>query len=230
METISLIFLQRHLTTAIASRFFKNDAISISVGITTFIILIFGEIIPKTFARTHAERLSPFVIRILQAQYYIFIPVIAPVVWLINKVLGNNAQIRGRLVTKNDIEYMINKAEKEQSMDSKQIELISSVLEFPSIKVKDIMVPRSQIKYLDHDMSYDDILEYATDDQYSRYPVCDGDLESTIGFLHLKDLTFIQNGAREKFKMDEHLKPQFFVYEHMKINAVFDHMNKRKPI
>ena len=216
------------LTTAIASRFFKNDAISISVGITTFIILIFGEIIPKTFARTHAERLSPFVIRILQAQYYIFIPVIAPVVWLINKVLGNNAQIRGRLVTKNDIEYMINKAEKEQSMDSKQIELISSVLEFPSIKVKDIMVPRSQIKYLDHDMSYDDILAYATDDQYSRYPVCDGDLESTIGFLHLKDLTFIQNGAREKFKMDEHLKPQFFVYEHMKINAVFDHMNKKK--
>ena len=88
------------LTTAIVSRFFKNDAISISVGITTFIILIFGEIIPKTFARTHAERLSPFVIRILQAQYYIFIPVIAPVVWLINKVLGNNAQIRGRLVMK----------------------------------------------------------------------------------------------------------------------------------
>ena len=123
---------------------------------------------------------------------------------------------------------MINKAEQEQSMDSKQIELISSVLEFPSIKVKDIMVPRSQIKYLQKDMNYDQILEYATEDEYSRYPVVDEDLENTIGFLHLKDLTFIQNGAREKFKMLEHLKPQFFVYEHMKINAVFDHMNKKK--
>ena len=100
------------LTTAIASRIFESEAVGISVGITTFLILIFGEIIPKTFARTHAEKLSAFVIRILQTQYYLFIPVIAPVVWLINKVLGDNAQIRGRLVTKNDIEYMINKARK----------------------------------------------------------------------------------------------------------------------
>ena len=90
------------------------------------------------------------------------------------------------------------------------------------------MVPRSQIKFLNKDMNYEEeILEYASEDEYSRYPVCHGDLENTIGFLHLKDLTFIQNGAR-KFKILEHLKPQFFVYEHMKINAVFDHMNKKK--
>ena len=90
------------------------------------------------------------------------------------------------------------------------------------------MVPRSQIKYLDHDMSYDDILAYATDDQYSSTQFVMVILKAQL-VSPLKDLTFIQNGAREKFKMDEHLKPQFFVYEHMKINAVFDHMNKRKP-
>jgi putative hemolysin len=220
--------LAASMTTTISSRYFENDALSISVGITTFIILVFGEIIPKTFARTHAEALSVIVIRILQFNYYLFYPLITFIVWFINRVLGNNAQLRGRLVTRNDIEYMINKAEKENSMDSKQIELISSVLEFPSIKVKDIMIPRSQIKFLNKDMSYPEILEYASEDEYSRYPVCDGDLENTIGFLHLKDLTFIQNGAREKFKILDHLKPQFFVYEHMKINSVFDHMNKKK--
>ena len=220
--------LAASLATTVATRIFEHDAVGIAVGATTFIILIFGEIIPKTFARTHAEKLAVFTIRILQIQYYLLFPIVIPLVWLIHRVLGDNAQLRGRLVTKNDIEYMINKAEQEQSMDSKQIELISSVLEFPSIKVKDIMVPRSQIKYLQKEMSYDQILEYATEDEYSRYPVVDEDLENTIGFLHLKDLTFIQNGAREKFKMLEHLKPQFFVYEHMKINAVFDHMNKKK--
>lgn len=220
--------LAASMTTTISTRYFENDALSISVGVTTFIILVFGEIIPKTFARTHAEALSVAVIRILQVNYYAFYPIITLIVWFIHRVLGNNAQLRGRLVTKNDIEYMISKAEKENSMDSKQIELISSVLEFPSIKVKDIMVPRSQIKFLNMDMNYEEILDYASEDEYSRYPVCDGDLENTIGFLHLKDLTFIQNGAREKFKILEHLKPQFFVYEHMKINAVFDHMNKKK--
>ena len=101
------------LSTVISSRFFKDDAIGIAVGLTTFVILIFGEIIPKTFARTHAESMSVFVIRVLQVFYVCLYPLIKLMVWVINTVLGENAQLAGRLVTKNDIEYMIQKAEKE---------------------------------------------------------------------------------------------------------------------
>jgi len=220
--------LAASLTTAITGRFFKDDAVGISVGITTFVILIFGEIVPKTFARHHAEKLSFAVISVLKGIYYILFPLIAGTVWFIHRILGESAQLRGRLVDKTDIEYLISKAEKEKSMDSKQIELISSILEFPAIKVKDIMVPRSQVKFLLKGMSFDQILKYVKEDNYSRYPVCEQDLEHTIGFLHVKDLAFVSSAQRESINIDSMVKAPFFVYEHMKINAVFDHMNRKK--
>lgn len=216
------------LTTVLATRIFKEDAIGIAVGATTFIILIFGEIIPKTFARTHAENLSLFVIRVLQVFYYALYPVIKIMVWVIHTVLGENAQLSGRLITKDDIEYMIQKAEKENTMDSKQIDLINSILEFPKIKVKDIMIPRKEVKYIQLDSSYKSIVDVVGADTHSRYPVCDGELENIKGFLHVKSLAFVQDREKENFNLENLLKEPFFVYEHMKIQAVFDHMNRKK--
>lgn len=220
--------LAASLTTTLATRYFKSDAVGISVGVTTILILIFGEIIPKTFARGHAEKLSVSIIRILQFMYYLISPVVIPLVWLIHRVLGENAQLRGNVVTRSDLEYMVNKAEKDRTIDSKHIELLTSILEFPSIRVKDIMIPRTNVKYIKKSMAFSDILDYAKLDAFTRYPVCDGDLDHAIGFLHIKDLAFIRNGEIEKFKTENYVKPYFFVYEHMKINAVFDHMNRKK--
>ena len=216
------------LVTSITSRFFHNDVVSISTGLTTLVILIFGEIIPKTFARTHAEKLSIAVIRILQIFYYLLFVFIQPMTWFIVKVLGKNAQISGRLVTRDDIEFMINKAEKEKTMDSKQLDLINSVLEFPTIKVKDVMIPRNKVKFLQADASFDDLIKTAELDVHSRYPVCKGELENVIGFLHIKDLAFVEHDKRKSFNVENYVKTPFFVYEHMRIQAVFDHMNRKK--
>jgi putative hemolysin len=220
--------LAASLTTTIASRFFDDDAIGISVGLTTLIILIFGEIIPKTFARTHAEKLAFYVIRILQMLYYLLFPLIISMVWVIEKVLGENAELTGRIVTKNDIEYMISKAEKEKTMDSKQLDLLTSILEFPTIKVKDIMVPRSKVTYIKLGTSYEDVIKTVKENTHSRYPVVDGDLDKTIGFIHVRDLALIEDEDVDNFKIEKFLKNPFFVYEHMKIQAVFDYMNRKK--
>ena len=214
------------LTTTIAARVFASDAVGISVGITTIIILIFGEIIPKTFARTHAEKLSYPVIRILQFMFYCLFPIIKLTVVIIETVLGKNAQLTGRLVTKDDLEYMISKAEKEKTMDSKQLDMLNSILEFPKIKVKDIMIHRQRVKFINKQSSLEDILELVQTDVHSRYHVSDGEIDNILGFLHVKDLAFIQD--RKNFDIQKYLKEPFFVYEHMKIQAVFDHMNRKK--
>ena len=218
--------LAASLTTQVSTRFFKSDALGISVGITTFIILIFGEIIPKTFARTHAEKLSTGVIRILQLNYYLLYPVVKTMVFIIRTVLGENAEITGRVVKSNDIEYMVSRAEKEKTMDSKQLDLLNSILEFPMIKVKDIMISRSKVKHIQLKESFENILKIVNEDAHSRYPVCDGELDNLMGFLHVKDLVSINN--QKSFKLTKLLKAPFFVYEHMKIQAVFDHMNRKK--
>ncbi len=216
------------LATTISARIFDNDAIAYSVGFTTFFILIFGEIIPKTFARTHAEKLATFILFVLQLLYYAMYPFIRAMVWFIQRVLGDNAQLNSRMITKDDIEYMVGKAEKEKTIDAKQLDLLNSILEFPKIKVKDIMVHRTKVKYLQLKSTFSDVLKTTKYDKHSRYPVCDGDLENTMGFLHVKDLAFVKSKEREAFKMESLLKAPFFVYEHMKIQAVFDHMNRKK--
>ncbi len=219
--------LAASVTTSIATRIFKSDAVGISTGVVTIIILIFGEIIPKTFARTHAEKLSVFIIYVLRLKYYILYPIIQGMVVVIKAVLGENAELTGRLVTKNDIEYMISKAEQDKTMDSKQLDLLNSILEFPTIKVKDIMIPRLEVKYIQNTFNFREIIDFVDVDNYSRYPVCEGELENTVGFLHVKDLAFVRGEDKQKFAVSDYLKEPFFVYEHMKIQAVFDYMNRK---
>ncbi|WP_127718418.1 hemolysin family protein [Halobacteriovorax sp. HLS] len=216
------------LMTTITARVFSSDSIGIAVGITTFVILIFGEIIPKTFARTHAETLAVPTIRFLQSWYIVLFPIIKSIVWFITTFLGENAELTGRLITKLDIEYMVQKAEKENTIDSKQVDLLHSVLDFPKIKVKDIMIPRQKIKYLKTTMNYKEVLSVVEADAHSRFPVCEDELENMKGFLHVKELVFLDPDHRDSFKIENHLKTPFFVYEHMKIQAVFDHMNRKK--
>ena len=147
---------------------------------------------------------------------------------IIEIVLGKNAHVRSRLVTKDDIEVMVEMAEEERTMDSKQIDLLNSILEFPSIKVKDIMVPRTSIEGIRKESKFAEIIKRVREVAHSRYPVYEEDLDEVLGFLHVKDLAFTSAEEQQNFDVTKYVKPPFFVYEHMKIQAVFDHMKKKK--
>jgi len=217
------------LATTISQRLFSNDALSISVGVTTLVILIFGEIIPKTFARSRAENLALPIIRILQLFYYLLWPFIKMFMLIINAVLGDSAQLRGRIVTQNDIEFMVNQAEEKKSIDSKQIDLLNSILEFPRIKVKDIMTPRNKVHSVSLDAQFDEVVALVREVQHSRYPVFENELDNIQGFLHVKDLSFVTTEERDgSFRVEKYLNSAFFIHEHMKIQAVFDYMNRKK--
>lgn len=216
------------LSTSIAQRYLANDALAISVGVTTVMILLFGEIAPKTIGRGRAEKFAPVCVLILMGFYYALYPVVKIFMIIIKMVLGENATVRSRAVTKDDIEIMVEMAEEDRTIDSKQIDLLTSILEFPSIKVKDIMVPRTSIEAIKKEASFDDIIGLVREVAHSRYPVYQESLDDVLGFLHIKDLSFVTDHERKIFDVTKYLKPPFFVYEHMKIQAVFDHMNRKK--
>lgn len=216
------------LSANIAERFFSNDALAISVGVTTMMILLFGEIAPKTLGRGKAEKFAPFCILVLIAFYFALWPVVKAFTKIIQLVLGKDATIRSRAVTIDDIEVMVEMAEEERTMDSKQIDLLNSILEFPSIKAKDIMVPRTQIEALKKSSSFIEVIKVVKEVAHSRYPVYEEDLDNVLGFLHVKDLAFMALEDQKNFDIQKFIKPPFFVYEHMKIQAVFDHMNRKK--
>lgn len=214
------------LATTIAQSFFDNEALSYSVGITTILILIFGEIIPKTFMRNHAERLLIPITWILRICYYLLYPAVQIFMLIIRTVLGENASLQEKIVTKDDIEFMVNEAEKEKSIDSKQLDLLNSILEFPTIKVKDIMTPRTNVHAIKRDFTYDQIIELIREVHHSRYPIFDDDLDDVVGFIHVKDVIF--QADKNDFSLENFMNDPFFVYEHMKLQAVFDHMNRNK--
>lgn len=216
------------LSTSITERLFQNDALAISVGITTVVILLFGEIMPKTFARGRSEKFAPICVALLMVFYYLLFPVVKIFMQIIQFVLGKNAHVRGRVVTKDDIEVMVEMAEEEKTMDSKQLDLLTSILEFPSIKVKDIMVPRTSIEAIKRESSFMQVMGVVREVAHSRYPVYGEDLDDVLGFLHVKDLAFASPEEQKNFDVSKYVKPPFFVYEHMKIQAVFDHMNRKK--
>lgn len=216
------------LSTNIAERLFSNDALAISVGATTLMILLFGEIAPKTFGRGNSEKYAPYCCLILIGFYYLMWPIVKAFTMIIQLVLGKNANVRSRAVTKDDIEVMVEMAEEDRSIDSKQLDLLNSILEFPSIKVKDIMVPRIKIEGMKKTTSFTEVIRTVRDVAHSRYPVYGEDLDDVLGFLHVKDLAFMSPDEQRNFDITRYLKPPFFVYEHMKIQAVFDHMNRKK--
>lgn len=214
--------------TIIAQTYFENDAVSYSVGFTTILILIFGEIIPKTFMRNFAEKLIVPVAFILRIFYYALFPAVQLFMFIIRSVLGEGASLQERMITKDDIEFMVGEAEKERSIDSKQIDLLTSILEFPTIKVKDIMTPRTSVYAIKTDSTFEDMVALINETKHSRYPVFSDDLDSTLGFIHVKDITLAAINDRENFDIARYTNEPFFVYEHMKIQSVFDHMNRKK--
>ena len=216
------------LTTTISQRLFDNDVIAISVGVTTLFILIFGEIIPKTFARSQAELIITPVVRILQFCFYALYPVVKIFMFIITRILGSKASIQGRVVTKEDLQFMVDKAEQEETIDSKQIDLLSSVLEFPTIKVKDIMVARNQVDMLDKESTFYEVIDMIREMGHSRYPVFDSEFDKVVGFIHVKDLAFVTPQERDHFDITKYMNEPFYIFEHMRIQAVFDHMNRKK--
>lgn len=216
------------LTTTISQRLFASDAIAISVGFTTLLILIFGEIIPKTFARSKAEVIVVPVIRVLQIFYVILYIPMRIFMFVINTVLGESAGIQGRVVTSDDLQFMVDKAEREKTIDSSHLDLLSSVLEFPTIKVKDIMVPRNQVDSLDLESNYFEVIDIIREKGHSRYPIYDTVFDKIVGFVHVKDLAIVTANEREHFDLKKYMNDPFFIFEHMKIQAVFDYMNRMK--
>jgi CBS domain containing-hemolysin-like protein len=216
------------MITVVTTRYFGSTHLGIAVGISTIAILLFGEIIPKTFGMANAERISVPAIKFLQLNYYTLFPIVHIMSWLTKKLLGESAIIRAKLITKRDLEYMVSKAGREKTIDSKQLDMLSNILEFPTIKVKDIMIPRQEIKYVQADWKYDELLDYVKLNVHSRFPVCEENLDRCIGFLHTKALLALEENLMANFTAKDIVKDPFFVFENMKIQMVFEAMNRKK--
>ncbi|MCB9638278.1 MAG: HlyC/CorC family transporter [Myxococcales bacterium] len=226
--------LASSLATTISQRIFQNQGVAIAVGVMTFFILVFGEIVPKTYAKHHATQVAHRVFPILQLSYWGFYVMTGMLVtlaaWAV-RIFGGNIHRSGPFMSEEDLEYMISLGTREGVLHSEKERLLKSVLEFDDITLREIMVPRINVVALSVDASRKELLELAQDASHSRIPVYRDNMDHIVGILYLRDLFRMYTANGESGLGEDWaplLRTPYFVPSTMKVSDLLSEFQRRK--
>ena len=212
------------IATALAIDFFSEGGVGIATGIMTIVILIFGEITPKTLASQNAEKISLKVVRFISLLVYIGTPVVAVfnvVTNFIIRILGGNPAKQTPLITEAELKTMVNVSHEEGVLEVDEREMINNVFDFGDAKAKDVMTPRTDMVSISTEDTYEEIVEAFREERYSRLPVYQDNIDNIVGILHLKDMAFI---SKADFDLETLMREPFFTYEFKGISELFSEM------
>ena len=209
------------LAADLSIKIFHNSAIAITTGVMTFLVLIFGEITPKTFAKHNAVTMSIATINILKLFYRLFYPIsfflntIAS--WLI-KMMGGSVEKKGPKITENELEFLISVSEKEGVLENQKKEMLHSIFEISDTYAKEVLIPRTEMIAISVKASIDSIVDLAKETGYSRIPVYEGRLDNIIGILYVKDLLKFFIGDLKQLDLKKILRKVYFIPETKKLD------------
>ncbi|AKS37472.1 hypothetical protein NP92_03160 [Anoxybacillus gonensis] len=198
-----------------------------TVGMT-ILILIFGEVLPKSLAKEHAESFSLLISDVLYMLIQLFTPVTALLVMLkklVSKFVGHQADIPS--VTEEEIKVMVNLSEEEGVIDNKEKELVHRSLDFNDILVGEIFTPRIDMVAVEVNQPVEEIRDIFLRERYSRVPVYEGDIDNVIGILSESDF-FSQLVQGKEVNVRELLRTPLFVVESMRISTLLPELQKSK--
>jgi CBS domain containing-hemolysin-like protein len=221
------------LVALVAEEAGAGRALALLTGIATLIILLFGEITPKTFAKRHASGFAVLVMPAVAAFYYLLYPVVLLLVQvprLLSRWAGMDGVVASESVTSEELEYLIELGAKQGSIDKVREELLSSVLAFTEVLVKEIMTPRTQVVALRENATYDEAMKLVTESELSRIPVFHESLDEVVGVLNSKSLLLEMRKGNQpaQFQLAKYVKKPFFVPESMKVSRLLTEMQRRK--
>ncbi len=178
------------LAARIMEQIFVSASIGLTTGVMTFLILIFGEITPKTFAKNNAQTVAIFNMKILKIFYYVSYPItfiMSFFVSLILKITGGSADNNSKM-TEDELEFLISVGEKEGVLGVSKGEMLGNIFDISDMHVKEVMVPRIDIKALNEKSTKEEFLELFKKTEFSRIPVYRESLDNIIGILYIKDV------------------------------------------
>lgn len=216
------------LATSLAIERFNSAGAGIATGILTLLILIFGEITPKSLATIHAEKLSLYYSGII----YFLTQLLTPVIFVINKLslgilrlfrINPNAKLHS--MTENELRTFVEVSHEEGVIESEERKMITNVVDFGDSIAKDIMVPRIDMEFASIDLTYDELVDTFAVEKFSRLPVYSETRDNIVGIVNLKDLFFYQD-SKEDFKIEKILREPYFTYEFKKTSELLIEMRK----
>ena len=218
------------IITAFALSIAGNNAISIAIatGVATLIVLIFGEITPKTVAMEHPEKIALLIARPLRLIMTILAPIAAILNFFISIVLrpfGFSNEKKESSFTENELKTMLEVGFEEGVIEQDEHKMIGNVMEFDDILAKDVMTPRTDMIVIDLDFAYSEVLEVFSKAGMSRLPVFQENIDHIVGVLHIKD--FILADSKDKaFSVKKYMREPFFTLELKHIRELFKEMRR----
>ncbi len=205
------------LATTLAIDIFGSAGAGIATGILTVLILIFGEISPKTMATLRAERISLRFAKII----WCFMTVITPVIFVIQSlsmgflrlfgVRGDEAQ---RTMTESEFRTIVDVGHESGVIEDEEKVMINNMFDFGDTQAKDIMIPKIDMIFAQADSTYEELVALFRKEKFTRIPVYEDSTDDVIGILNVKDLLLCED--REHFSLRNILRKPYFTYEQKK--------------
>lgn len=214
-------------TTVLATDLFGNYAVSVATGVLTILVLIFGEITPKTFATLYNEKLALKYAKIIYGIMWL----LTPVIFFINKLsflvmllFKIDKSAKKSTYTENELKTIVNVSHEEGVIEAGEREMLQNIFEFGDRQAKDIMIPRPDVCMTDVNSTYEEIMDIFRANRYTRIPIYEDSTDNVIGIINIKDLLLYRHG--ESFSIRNYLRQPYFTYEYKNLSDLLLEMKK----
>jgi len=218
------------LATVLATRTFGARGVAPATAVMTVLVLTFGEILPKSFAKENAERLALAVSRPM----LVLMKVLTPVVWPFLKLRSvgrqkeDGQEDESPTMTEEELKYMVEAIQEEGVLEPQESELVQSALDFDEITAQEILTPRVDVEALDIAAPSDELLKTVTSVHYSRMPVFEETVDNIQGVVRTRDIleAAMKNGGR--VDLARLMTPCMYIHKTMKLSRLLRMFQKNK--
>ena len=215
------------ISTSLAIHLFGNTGAGIATGNLTFLILIFGEVTPKTMATIKADSMS----LTAAAPIGFLMKILTPVIFIINKLslglmflLHVNIKDAQKKMTEEELRTIVDVSQENGVIEHEERDMMHNLFDFGDAAAKEIMVPRIDMTFVQADATYQEVLDIFRQDMFTRLPVYEDSTDNVIGIINMKDF-LLQNDTPE-FSVRNLLREPYFTYEHKNTADLFLEMRK----
>lgn len=215
------------LATTFVISIWGNAATGFATGILTILVLIFGEITPKTAATMHADKIALSYARIISFIMIIF----TPLIFIIDKLSLVSMKIfhidpnkKKNVITEKELRTIVEVSHEDGVIESEEKRIINNLFDFGDSQAKDIMIPRIDMTLADVNSSYNEILEIFRDEKYTRIPIYENSVDNVIGIINVKDLLLFD--SHDDFNIRDILRKPYFTYEYKNTSELMQELRK----
>lgn len=215
------------LSTMFAAEVFGSIYVGAATGILTFLVLIFGEITPKTAAAVNPDALSMAYapsVRLIMILCTPFVFLVNAVSRCVMQVIGLDPDKKQEAITEEELRTIVDISHEEGVIETDEKKMITNVFDFGDQEASDIMIPRMDMTCVDVDEGYEELIATFREDKYTRMPVYEEDTDNIIGIINIKDLLLIDR--TKAFHIRDVMREAFYTFEHKKVTRLLNEMRK----